>query len=158
MTPSQACLSLIRAHEGLRLKAYLCPAGKWTIGYGHTRGVRPGDTCTKEEAEVMLVADAGEAGEAVEALVSPSLTQPQFDALVSWVFNLGPVKFRSSTLRAKLEDNDFVGAALEFGKWVYGTNPKTGKKEKLNGLILRREDERKLFETEEITTCQTRHG
>lgn len=139
-------LNLIRAHEGLRLKAYLCPAGKWTIGYGHTKGVRPGDTCTKEEAENMLRLDAADVEGALRHLVKVTVTQGQFDALGSFTFNFGGRKLETSTLLRLLNEGDYKGAAKQFPRWVHGLNPKTGKYEILNGLVLRRGDERELFE------------
>lgn len=145
MNISEDGLQLIRAHEGLRLKAYLCPAGKWTIGYGHTRGVRPGDTCTKEEAENMLRRDAADVEDAIRHLVKVEITQSQYDALCDFVFNFGGRKFETSTLLRELNAGRYMAAADQFPRWIYGLNPKTGKHEIMNGLVLRREDERDLF-------------
>jgi lysozyme len=89
MTASQACLELIRRYEGLRLESYRCPAGVWTVGYGHTHGVTEGMTITKQMADALLLEDV----RAVEADLSPMLagvapTQGQWDALVSLCFNI----------------------------------------------------------------------
>lgn len=147
MRTSEAGLALIRTHEGLRLKSYLCPAGKWTVGYGHTRGVTANSTCTKAEAEIMLVADCTDCEDAIHHLVKVPIRQTQFDALVSFVFNFGGRKFEKSTLLKLINDRSLISAAKEFPKWVNGLNPKTGKYEILNGLVLRRADERALFES-----------
>lgn len=89
MTPNG--LEQLKRHEGLRLKAYRCPAGVWTIGYGHTAGVKPGDVITDDEAERLLMADAAKAELDARALVPnfDSLTPRRQDALVNMAFNLG---------------------------------------------------------------------
>lgn len=145
MKVSSLGLDLIKAYESLRLKAYLCPAGKWTIGWGHTAGVRPGDTCTREEAENMLAQDAAFAERRVLGNVKAPLTQNQFDALVSFAFNVRG--FEASTLVKKINAGDYGGAAKEFPRWNKGQDPKTGKFVVLNGLVARRDDEMKLFES-----------
>ena len=88
---------LIKTFEGYRSEAYLCPAGRWTIGYGHTSGVEPGDTCTREEADEFLKEDLINAENAVNAQ-NLDLSQTQFDALVSFVYNIGSGAFQDSTL------------------------------------------------------------
>lgn len=139
---SEAALACIRVHEGLRLEAYRCPAGIWTIGYGHTRGVKSGDKITVEQAERYLLLDASEAELSVNRLAAVPLMQNQLDALVSFVFNLGFNKVADATLFKKLNANDYKGAAKEFDRWVYSSG------KQLNGLVLRRADERKMFEGE----------
>ena len=118
--------------EGLRLNAYKCPADVWTIGYGHTRGVKEGDTCTDAEAEQMLRDDLRDAENAVNMAVKVRLNQNQFDALADFTFNLGGGNLRSSTLLKKLNAGDYIGAANEFKRW-----DKAGGKV-LNGLVARR--------------------
>lgn len=132
-------LTIIKIFEALRLRAYLCPAGIPTIGWGHTRGVKMGDTCTYLQAEQWLREDCRDAERAVNARVKVPLTQNQFDALVSFVFNVGGGAFASSTMLRKLNAGDYVGAAEQFPRW----NKSGGKV--LRGLTLRREREQNLF-------------
>jgi len=139
MRINKAGLDIIKEFEELRLEAYLCPAGVPTIGWGHTRGVKLGQTITEEQAEGFLLEDTHEAELAIQRLVHTPLTQNQFDALVSLVFNIGIANFKSSTLLKKLNTGDTVGTANEFNKWVYS------KKIKLRGLVRRRDKERLLF-------------
>lgn len=134
-------LDIVKEAEGLWLSAYLCPAGIPTIGYGHTKGVKLGDTCTKEQAEKWLENDFFTAKQEVKAVVKVPLRENQLDALASFVFNLGVRKLTQSTLLKKLNAGDYSGAAAEFDKWVFAG------KVKLNGLIKRRAKERKLFES-----------
>ena len=133
-------LDIVKEAEGLRLSAYLCPAGIPTIGYGHTKGVKLGDTCTREQAEEWLENDFFMAKQDVKAVVRVPLRENQLDALASFVFNLGVHKLIQSTLLKKLNAGDYSGAAAEFDKWVFAG------KVKLNGLIKRRAKERQLFE------------
>lgn len=139
MKISAAGLELLKGHEGLRLKAYPDTGRVATIGYGHTHGVRLGDTCTKEQAATWLGQDAHLAEVAVNGLVRVPLTQNQFDALVSFVFNVGGNAFATSTMLRLLNSGDYAGAAKQFDRWVYD-NGKV-----INGLVLRRADERDLF-------------
>ena len=134
-------LDIVKEAEGLRLSAYLCPAGIPTIGYGHTKGVKLGDTCTREQAEEWLENDFFMAKQDVKAVVRVPLRENQLDALASFVFNLGVRKLIQSTLLKKLNAGDYSGAAAEFDKWVFAG------KVKLNGLIKRRAKERQLFES-----------
>ena len=134
-------IDIVKEAEGLRLSAYLCPAGIPTIGYGHTKGVKLGDTCTREQAEEWLENDFFMAKQDVKAVVRVPLRENQLDALASFVFNLGVRKLIQSTLLKKLNAGDYSGAAAEFDKWVFAG------KVKLNGLIKRRAKERNLFES-----------
>ena len=134
-------IPIIKQYEGLKLEAYLCPAGIPTIGYGHTRGVKLGQRVSAAQAEVFLDHDYEEAEDAVKRLITVPLTDNQLGALTSFVFNLGEGRLLGSTLRRKLNSGDYKGAAAEFDKWVYSGG------KKLNGLIARRAAERKLFET-----------
>src|SRR5688572_10393074 len=112
-------LDLIRRFEGLKLRAYRCPAGIWTIGYGHTGPeVRPGLRVTREEAETLLRADAGTFDEAVRQIAGPA-TQGQHDALVSFAFNLGLGALMSSTLLKRHRSGDHAGAADQFRRWIH---------------------------------------
>jgi len=136
--------SIIKYCEGLRLTSYICPAGKPTIGWGHTYGVKLGRTISEAEAEVLLDHDYQQAEDDVLELVTVPLTDNQLGALTSFVFNLGQGNFSKSTLLRKINVSDFAGAADEFDKWVYATV--SGVKTRLNGLVVRRKLERSLFE------------
>lgn len=137
-------LEIIKSSETLRLNAY--PATKeelakgiWTIGYGHTRGVKEGDTCSIQQADEWLREDCYDAERTVNWSVTHPLTQNQFDALVSLVFNIGDPQFRGSTLLRRLNAGLMLEAADEFPKW----NKQAGKV--LGGLVTRRARERELF-------------
>ncbi len=138
-------LALVRHFEGLYLSTYLCPAGVPTIGYGHTAGVRMGQTIDGLQAEVFLRADMADAAAQVDKLVAAPLTDRQRGALASFVFNLGAGALRDSTLRSMLNNGDYKGAAGQFGRWVYATV--NGEKAQLPGLVKRRAAEKALFET-----------
>jgi lysozyme len=133
-------LALIKAFEGLKLNAYRCAAGVWTIGYGHTLGVNPGDTLTEQAADLFLRQDAAVAEASVNRYVNVPLTQNQFNALVSFVFNLGSGNFRNSTLLKKLNAGDYQGAGEELLRWVRAGDST------LPGLVRRRAVEKTLFE------------
>jgi lysozyme len=148
---SENGIELVKAFEGLHkvksdgnVRSYRCPAGRWTIGYGHTHGVRSGETITPEEAEDLLRKDLQDCEAAVERLVKVDLTQNQFDALVSFVFNLGQGNFGSSTLLRKLNRGDCEGAAAEFVRWNKARVE--GQLKALPGLTRRRTAEAALFE------------
>ena len=130
---------ILKFFEGCRLTAYQDSVGVWTIGYGHTKGVYDGMTITQEEAEQMLLTELEEYEGYVEKYVTVPLTQNQFDALVVWVYNLGPTNFRRSTLLKELNSGNYTAAGNEITKW----NKAGGKV--LAGLVRRREAEAKLF-------------
>lgn len=140
MKPSQACVDLVKEFEGFRPTAYLCPAGVWTIGYGTTENVDPGDEVTEQEAEEMLMDDLLEASKAIDDLVDVELTQQQYDALTSFVYNVGRDAFRNSTMLRLLNAGDYDGAAKQFPRWNKGGG------RVLAGLARRREVERQVFE------------
>lgn len=134
----------IKEHEGLRLKAYLDSVGIWTIGYGDTGpDVVKGLVITKENAEERLRKRLVEFEGYVDRYVKVALTQNQFDALVSLVYNIGPANFASSTLLKKLNDGDYQGAADQFLVWNKGRVD--GKLVRIEGLANRRAKERKQF-------------
>lgn len=139
MRTSQRGLSLIKSFEGLRLQAYQDAVSVWTIGYGTTRGVNAGMKISKEQAERMLLNDVQRFEPEVERLVTAPLSQNQWDALVSFTYNLGSANLESSTLLRKLNAGDYAGAAEQFPRWS-----KAGGKV-LAGLTRRREAERALF-------------
>ena len=139
MTISEYGIDLIKRNEGLRLKAYRCPGGMWTIGYGHTSGVKDGDVITKEQAEELLKKDIKEIEDKLNSL-NLNLTQNQFDALASFIFNVGWSNFKSSTLLKKIKINpDDPSIRYEFSRWVFANG------KKLNGLIKRRNEEANLY-------------
>ena len=90
MKTSEQGKSLIKKFEGCELKAYQCSANVWTIGYGHTQGIKEGDSCTQEDADRMLAEDLEEFEGYVQEAVKVPLEQHEFDALVAWTYNLGP--------------------------------------------------------------------
>lgn len=132
MRTSDICFNKIQEFEGLRLTAYKCPAGVWTIGYGHTKGVKMGQTITKSQAETLLRGDLLPCEEYVRGL-NLELTQGQFDALVDFCFNLGTAALQRSTLlqkiRTKADEQTIRG---EFAKWVNAGGVR------LEGLVKRR--------------------
>lgn len=142
MKVSDAGLGIIKRFEGFQPHWYTCPAGKLTIGYGHVKRQSDGVKAplTEEQATALLRRDAAIAECDVHLLVKVPLAQCQFDALVSFAFNLGAANLKSSTLLRKLNAGDHAGAAREFGRWV-NSNGKP-----LAGLIARREAERAMFE------------
>ncbi|PQK86771.1 lysozyme [Pantoea ananatis] len=139
MQTSNKGMDLIKRFEGLKLEAYRDSVGIPTIGYGHTSGVKMGDVITCEQADKYLREDLLLAELTINTNVKVKLTQNQFDALASFVFNLGSGNFVKSTLLKKLNAGDFAAAADEFGKWVNAGG------KKLAGLVKRRAAEREVF-------------
>lgn len=146
--------AIAKKHEGLRLKAYPDPASggdPWTIGYGHTRGVRKGDTCTLEQAEAWFEEDWAEAQRVIDKAVTVPLSEKQRDALTSFVFNVGPgrkgvkdgfVQLKNgnqSTMLRKLNAGDYRGAAEQLLLWTRGAG------KVMPGLVKRRGEERAYF-------------
>lgn len=133
-------LELIKRFEGFSATPYRCPAGHLTIGYGHVIGKgEEFSIIAQEEAEMLLLADTRDAEGAVMRLIGVALNEGQFDALVSFTFNLGAGALQRSTLRRKLGRLEYRAAAEEFSRWVYGGG------RVLPGLIARREAERARF-------------
>ena len=143
MNISQEGLSLIKKFEGCELEAYKCAANVWTIGYGSTDGVKEGMEISQERAEMLLLEDVEVFEESVNKIVEVPLEQNQFDALVSWTFNLGSTNLKNSTLLKVLNDKDYEGVPAQIKRW----NKAGGKV--LQGLIRRREAEALLFEGKE---------
>ena len=136
-----AGIALIKSFEGLRLAAYLpTPEDVPTIGYGHTRAVAMGDTCTQEQADAWFLEDVAWAEDCVTRAVTAELQQNEFDSAVSLCFNIGCKAFSGSTLVKVLNEGDYDGAAAQFLRW----NKQAGKT--LAGLTRRREAEKELFE------------
>lgn len=136
-------LNLIKRFEGFSSSIYICPAGYPTIGYGHIVLDEEKDQFAagidQEQGEELLRKDAQVAERAVLRLITVPLTEGQFDALVSFTFNLGSGALQRSTLRRKLNRQEYVSAAKEFRRWVWAGG------RKLKGLIKRREAEKALF-------------
>ena len=144
MKTSNRGIDLIKKHEGLVLKAYKCPAGVWTIGYGHTNGVNKGDMTNEIGATEMLKEDLAWAERAV-ASTEAELNQNQFDALVSLTFNIGSSNFKKQWADMVKENPNDGRLYDKFMKWVKATDPKTGEKVTLPGLVKRRKDEADLY-------------
>ena len=140
MKISEEGKALIKKFEGCKLDSYRCSANVATIGYGHTKDVSDGDTCTQEEADQMLAEDLEEFEGYVDKLVTVDLEQNQFDALVAWTFNLGPTNLKSSTMLRVLNEGKHENVPSEMRRW----NKAGG--EPLEGLIRRREAEGLLWE------------
>lgn len=133
-------LDAIKGFEQLRLTAYLDTGGVWTIGYGHTRSALSGMQISEARALMLLAQDVAEAVEAVNKLVRVPLEQYEFDALVSFVFNIGVGAFKSSTMLRCLNDRaEPMRIGTEFLRWVYDNG------KKIAGLETRRRKERLLF-------------
>jgi len=139
MKISNTGIDLIKHFEGCELEAYHCAAGVPTIGYGHIKGVQMGDTITQEQAEQMLVEELNEYEGYINDMVTTPLSQNQFDALVSWVYNLGGGNLKASTLLKVLNSGDFNGVPAQLMRW----NKAGGKV--LEGLTRRRQAEADLF-------------
>lgn len=136
---TQQGLELIKKYEGLRLEAYKCPAGVWTIGYGHTKGVVKGMKISKEEAEQLLQQDVSVFELQVINTVG-KLSDCKIDALVSFAYNVGIAAFRNSTLCRKVKANsDDPAIRNEFMKWIYAGG------KKLQGLERRRKEEADVY-------------
>ena len=143
----------IKQWEALRLVAYRDPVGIWTIGYGHTGDVKEGDVITKPQAERLLDDDISVATRAIARYVKPAIieemTQNQYDALVSFIFNVGAGAFQKSTLLKKLNNGDFDAIPTELAKWNKGTV--NGKRVAIPGLVNRRAVEIDLWTTGQAT-------
>ena len=139
MSISAKGLRIIEIYEGCKLKSYICPAGKWTVGIGHVRTAKPGMIITKEQAYDLLRSDL-EISEASVKRHNLNLNQNQFDALVSFAFNLGSTAFRGSSLLKKIRLNASEDEIRhQFSRWVHA------KGKPIPGLIARRTDEANLY-------------
>lgn len=137
---NHAGLALLKSFESLQLKAYLCPAEKWTIGYGSTGPhVKAGMVITEQEAERLLSVDLSRFEQAVEQTITVPLTDNQFSALVVWAFNIGVNAFKGSTLVKMLNAGDYEAVPTQLMRW----NKANGKE--LPGLTRRRKAEADLF-------------
>lgn len=144
MRVNEAGLALIRCYEGFRAKAYRCPVGVLTIGYGHTSmagppEVRAGMVMSKRQAEEVLSADVAVFASEIARFIRPALTSNQFSALVSFAYNVGVGAFRKSSVLAAVNRNDFDSVPRRLNLWV-----KAGGRV-LSGLVKRRASEGQLF-------------
>ena len=139
MKTSQYGIDLIKHFEGCELKAYKCPAGVWTIGYGHTKGVQPGDEWSEDHADHMLQVELEEYEGYVDKYVTAPLGQNQFDALVSWTYNLGGGNLSASTMLIVMNAGEYDEVPNQMLRW----NKAGGKV--LEGLTRRRQAEAERF-------------
>lgn len=142
---NEAGLALIRTFEGLSLKPYRCPAGRWTIGYGHTETTRPGQRISLEHAEALLRSDLVTFERGVATLVNVPLNDNQFAALVCFAFNVGLSALSRSTLLKKLSTGRYDSVPTELLRWC-----RVGGIE-LPGLLRRRHAEAALWDTVDAT-------
>ena len=149
-TISEKGVNLIKLFEGCQrvqpdgsISAYRCPAGRWTIGYGSTKGVRSGMKITQQEAVDRLGTELTDAKSAIKNYVRVPLTQPQYDSLVSFVYNVGSGNFRSSTLLKGLNQGNYDEVPRQLLRW--NTAHVDGVLQALPGLTRRRATEASLF-------------
>jgi lysozyme len=140
MKISRNGIDLIKRFEGLKLESYLCPAKVWTIGYGHTgKSVVKGMKITEAEAEMLLGIDLEKFEKFLNGLYL-NINQNQYDALISFIYNVGPGNFQKSTMLKKIKiDPDDISIRIEFNKWT------KAKGKTLTGLITRRNAEAELY-------------
>ena len=146
MKTSEEGIALIKKFEGCKLDAYQCSADVWTIGFGTTQGVKKGATCSQDEAETFLANDLCQFEQSILKMVDVSLKQNEFDALISWIYNLGASNFSESTLLRRINDNTDSSRAdipYQIKRW----NRAGGKV--LDGLVRRREAEALLWQGKE---------
>lgn len=139
MIAGTSAYNLIRRFEGFRNRAYQCSAGVWTVGYGHTRNVSQSMVVTVSQAEEFLQQDIVECEMFLNRTVKVPLTQQQFDALVSFVFNIGGRNFQKSRLLSFLNDSQYDKVPTQMLQWCHC------KGKVLTGLKRRREAEATLF-------------
>lgn len=145
MKASKECVNLIKQFEGCRLDAYKCPAGKWTIGYGHTGNVKSGDKITAVQAEAYLFVDLERFEKNIEKFNSKyNWTQNEFDALVSFAYNVG-------SINGLTQEGQRTKAEIADAMLLYNTAMVNGVKKVLPGLTRRRNAERELFMRNEKT-------
>ena len=133
----------IARSEGCKLKAYRCPAGVWTIARGRTKGVKPGDACTQEQADRWFLEDLNEFAEGVRSILTRPASLNELGALVSLAYNIGLAGFARSTVLRKHNEGDTQAAARAFALWNQATV--NGKRQVLPGLTARRAREAALY-------------
>jgi lysozyme len=139
MKISEDGLELIKKFEGCETTAYQDSVGVWTIGFGHTKGVEEGQTCSIEDAESMLADEMDEYEGYINNMVKVDLQQHEFDALVAWVYNLGPTNLGESTMLKVLNGGQFDRVPDEMNRWTRAGG------EILEGLVRRRQAESLMF-------------
>ena len=140
MKISENGLELIKKFEGCETTAYQDSVGVWTIGFGHTKGVEEGQTCSIEDAESMLADEMDEYEGYINNMVKVELQQHEFDALVAWVYNLGPTNLGESTMLKVLNGGQFDRVPDEMNRWTRAGG------EILEGLVRRRQAESFMFQ------------
>ena len=140
MKISEDGLELIKKFEGCETSAYQDSVGVWTIGFGHTKGVEEGQTCSIEDAEAMLADEMDESEGYINNMVKVELQQHEFDSLVAWVYNLGPTNLGESTMLKVLNGGQFDRVPDEMNRWT-----RAGGKI-LEGLVRRRQAESLMFQ------------
>lgn len=139
MKASQQAYNLIREFEGLRLQSYQCPSGIWTIGYGHTTNVAPNTVISQLQANLLLQEDIAQCERTLNKY-NLALTQNMYDALISFIYNVGAGNFHRSALLSKVKANPYDSSISdEFLKWIHS------KGKPLAGLQRRRMAEMKLY-------------
>lgn len=141
---SERGLEVIREFEGFRENAYLDTGGVWTIGFGTIKypngtKVKKGDSCTRAQAETWLKNDTAWVGACLDRTIKVTVNQNQFDALASFIYNVGETAFMKSTMLKALNAGNYAGAASQFDRWVYDNG------KAINGLVNRRAKEKALF-------------
>ena len=141
---SEKGYAIIREFEGFKAEAYLDTGGVWTIGFGtikypNGQRVKKGDTCTREQAEQWLKNDCKWVDACLDKYVTAKTTKNQFDALASFVYNIGETAFAKSTMLTLLNQNNFTAAANQFDRWVFDNG------KRITGLANRRTKEKALF-------------
>lgn len=139
MKTSNNGIYFIKQWEGCKLTSYQDGGGVWTIGTGHTKGVKAGQTITQQQADQYLVDDLQPVNQTLNSVVTASVNQNQYDALSSFTFNLGSGALEGSTLLTLLNQGNYQGAADEFPKWCHDNG------RVVQGLVNRRNAERDLF-------------
>lgn len=145
METSQEGIALIKHYEGCRLESYQCSAGVWTIGYGSTKNVKEGMSISSEKAEKLLINDIQVFEKEIKKLVTVPLIQNQFDAIVSWTFNLGSSNLKTSTMLKVLNNGVYEAVPEQIKRW----NKVGGVVN--DGLVKRRKSEALLFEGKDWT-------
>ncbi|MFC7418338.1 glycoside hydrolase family protein [Iodobacter arcticus] len=141
-----AGLKLVKQFEGLYLQPYTCPAGVWTIGYGHTDGINASTANISEaEADALLAKDLAKVAAAIEKLVKVKLHSNQFSALCSFTFNVGVSSLQHSTLLKKLNAGHDAAVPAEMARWNKAREPASGQLKVLKGLVARRAAEASLW-------------
>lgn len=141
---SEKGYALIRELEGFKANAYLDTGGVWTIGFGTIKypngtRVRKGDTCTRGQAEIWLKNDSAWVDACLDRFIKVKVSQNQFDALASFVYNIGETAFVKSTMLTLINQNNMVSAANQFDRWVFDNG------KRIQGLVNRRGKEKVLF-------------